>query len=148
MKDRGEPAISIWQKILGHWRSPGWQIKVNLHEDNTTAIHGVRTGKNPTMKTLERNFGVKVGYMHEQVCGTGDDGPPSPFTLIHTSSRHMSADIYTKGFTDKTLFSTLKQMINVYSPEQWRTLALSPKPNAEDEASVPSAESNLSLIHI
>ena len=88
------------------------------------------------MKTLERNFGTKVGYMHEQVCGTGADGPPSPFTLVHTASRHMSADIYTKGFTDRVLFSSLKQMINVYSQEQWRTLALSPKPNTEDEESV------------
>ena len=68
MKDRGEPALSIWQKILGTHKDQGWQVKINLHEDNTTAIHSVRTGKNPTMKTLERNFGVKVGYMHEQVC--------------------------------------------------------------------------------
>ena len=100
MKDRGEPALDIWQKLLEGDRPSGWEVQIKLHEDNTTAIHGVRTGKNPTMTTLQRNFGVKVGYMHERVCGNGE-GTPTPYVLVHTASRHMSADIYTKGFTNR-----------------------------------------------
>ena len=62
MKDRGEPALDIWQRLLGAHRPSGYKVKIKLHEDDTTAIHGVRTGKNPSMATLPRNFGVKVGY--------------------------------------------------------------------------------------
>ena len=61
MNEKGEPAIKIWDTLLGHFHRKvrtDWQLKINLQEDNTTAIQGVRNGKNPTMKTLERIFGI------------------------------------------------------------------------------------------
>ena len=48
--------------------------------------YAARTGKNPTMTTLERGFGVSIAYIHDRVT-SGD------FNLIHTESRDMSADI-------------------------------------------------------
>ena len=36
--------------------------------------------------------------------------------MIHTRSHDMSADIYTKGFTDVALFNRLRSLISVYSP--------------------------------
>ena len=92
-------------------------MKINLHEDNTTCIHCVRCG-NHTMKTLERNFGCKVSWMNDVVMGPKQDGQGTGYVLVHTGSKHMSADIYTKGFTDKTTFGNLKQLICVFTPAQ------------------------------
>ena len=58
MREKGEPALSIWQAILGRFHystDPSWKVKIHLHEDNTTCIHCVRCGNHP-MKTLKRNF--------------------------------------------------------------------------------------------
>ena len=120
MREKGESALSIWQAIL--WRfhaeeDSSWKMKVNLHEDNTTCIHCVRCG-NHTMKTLERNFGCKVSWMNDVVMGPKQDGQGSGYVLVHTGSKHMAADIYTKSFTDKATFGNLKQLINVFKPEQ------------------------------
>ena len=118
-----EPAIRIWQVLLAqfHRHDTSWKAKINLHEDNTTAIHAVRTGKNPTMKTLERKFGVEIGAMHDDIVGEDSCGTSTFYNLIHTTSKHMSADIYTKGFVDKNAFGALKQLINIFSPEQLTT---------------------------
>ncbi len=66
---------------------------VNVQEDNTSAITAASTGKNPTMKTLERCFGVSVAWINEQM-RSGD------YNMVHTRTHDMSADIYIKGFTD------------------------------------------------
>ena len=89
MKTKGEPAFSIWTRLLAQYHEEGWTVTIHLHEDNTTAIVGARTGKNPTMKTLERGFGVVIGWINEQIA-------KGFFNIIHTRTRHMSADIYTK----------------------------------------------------
>ena len=120
MREKGESALSLWQAILQRYHKdsdPEWKMKIHLHEDNTTAIHCVRCG-NHTMKTLERNFGCKVGWMHDVVMGPKQDGRDSSYALVHTGSKHMSADIYTKGFTDKLAFRGLKQLINVFTAKQ------------------------------
>ena len=66
MKNRGEPAIDIWTVLLAqyHTDDPDWKLQIYIHEDNTTAICGARSGKNPTMKTLERGFGVSIGWVN------------------------------------------------------------------------------------
>ncbi len=38
-----------------------------VHEDNTTCISAVSTGKNPTMKTLERCFGVSLSWLNNRM---------------------------------------------------------------------------------
>ncbi len=93
MKKRGETALIIWHRIMKQFHEPKWKAVVHLHEDNTTAIVAARTGKNPTMTTLERGFGVSIAYIHDRVMS-------GEFNLIHTESRDMSADIYTKGIAN------------------------------------------------
>ena len=70
------------------------------------------------MKTLERNFGCKVSWMNEVVMGPKQNGQGSGYVLVHTGSKHMAADIYTEGFTDKGAFGNLKKLINVFKPKQ------------------------------
>ena len=63
------------------------------------------------MKTLERNHGVVLGWMHERV-KAGD------YNLIHTRSEDMSADLYTKAFTQRPLWTRLRKLVNIYTPEE------------------------------
>ena len=105
IKTKGEPALCLWQKLLeryhGNKRCNGrsfnkqkrcepenrnqarepWKLRINNHEDNTTALTVAATGKNPTMKTLERCHGVSVASIHQGVL----DGV---YNWIHTRSEH------------------------------------------------------------
>ena len=60
MRERAEPCFIVWQILLGQYHEDGWNLMRNLYEDNTTCIICARTGKNATMKTLERRFGVSL----------------------------------------------------------------------------------------
>ena len=108
-------------------------MTVNVHEDNTTAIAGVRSGKNPTMKTLERGHGVSIGWLHERVA-TGD------YNLVHTRTTNMTADIFTKPFTDPVTWTRLRRLVNVYTPEEMENLILNPDYNDVNETDDEKAE--------
>ena len=71
------------------------------------------------MKTLERQRGVIISWIHSEII----DGR---YNIIHTRTEHMSADMFTKTFTDVGLWSRLRTLINVYSPEQLANLELNP----------------------
>ena len=108
MKNKGEPALDIWNVIMKqyHMEEEDWKMRMNVHEDNTTAITAVRTNKNQTMKTLERNHGVVLGWMHERV-------KEGNYNLIHTRSEDMSADLFTKAFTQKVIWTKLRKLVNI-----------------------------------
>ena len=103
--------------ILGQYHDKDWKLTVNVHEDNTTAIAGVRSGKNPIMRTLERGHGVSMGWLHERVA-TGD------YNSIHTRSTNMTADIFTKPFTDPVTWTRLRRLVNVYTPDEMKNMTL------------------------
>ena len=134
MKDRGETVFSLLEVILhqyhcdpktckfphckhGKHRATGepWPggewLRINLHEDNTTCIQSARTGKNQTMKTLERGFGVIIGWINEMINS-------GRYNLRHTGTDDMSADLYTKCIHDQNVWRHLKRIINVYDPKE------------------------------
>ena len=90
---------------------PRWTPVIFIHEDNTTCIIAYTTGKNPIMKDLERCFGVSLAWGHQRMM-SGD------YIMVHTRSHDNSADIYTKGFLNKTLFRRLKVLTNMYTQEE------------------------------
>ena len=102
MKAHGEPMLAMMAVILKAFRTtpaaPGQRlVKIFIHEDNATCTRTCVTGKNLTMKTLERCFGVSVQYIHGRI-ESGD------YVVVQTRSHDMQADIYTKGFNDKGYF--------------------------------------------
>ncbi len=131
MKKRGETALIIWYTMMQqfHDNHPEWKAVVNLHEDNTTAIVAARTGKNPTMTTLERGFGVSIAYIRNRVTS-------GELNLIHTESRDM-ADIYTKGIANPELFTRLRKLINVFSPQEIEKRNLQPKEYGKERDTIP-----------
>ena len=111
MKKRGEQALTLWQALLEQYHEDGWSASIVLHEDNTTAIIGARTGKNPTMKTLERGFGIDIGWNNERII-SGD------YELIHTSTKHMIADIYTKCMANPEDWHILRRLVGIFTEEE------------------------------
>jgi len=113
-----------------------WKIVIFLHEDNTVCIHAAKTGRNPTMKTLERNFGVSVAWLNERL-------KSGEYIIVHCGSKNMSADIYTKGFTDKCLWERLNQLTNVFTPAQIKDFNINPAVIKDEEDLVIRPVGNL-----
>ena len=54
LRTMGLPALSIWETLTG--KSP----KLLFHDDNQGIIGVVRSGRNPTMRHLERTHGIAI----------------------------------------------------------------------------------------
>ena len=83
------PQLDLWQHLFGH------NCRSVFHEDNESMIQVIRTGRNPTMRQLGRVHRVAIAVLHERL---GDPKTRDSVDLIHTPSKKMSADIYTKPF--------------------------------------------------
>ena len=95
----GLPALDLWQSVL-----PSCEVLV-VHEDNQAMIRIIETGKNPTMRYLHRTHRVSVAWLHEVFSG-------DHLTMVYEVSAKMCADIFTKGFTDKTSWDAVCRLIN------------------------------------
>ena len=116
-----------------HKDKPGWNLRIDLHDDNAATVQVALTGKNPTMKLLERGHGISVGQLHDYVKN-------GIINMIHTRSEHMAADIYTKLFVDPMLWNRLRMLINVYSPLEILRFDLNP-----DNSYLPVKDSVITL---
>ena len=86
-----------------------------FYDDNQTMIGVVRTGKNPTMRHLERSHGVCIAWMHE-VFQEGYVG------LAYEVTAKMAADVHTKAFKDGISWVHACQLINIFPPEHLQSL--------------------------
>ena len=106
------PAMDLGLTLL----RPGFQSF--FHEDNTALIRVIKTGRNPTMRHLQRVHRVNIASLHEK------------FSFIKGShvlcekSSTMAADIYTKAFTNQAQWTTAVEAIGLFSPRAQRLLGL------------------------
>ncbi|CAE7597851.1 unnamed protein product, partial [Symbiodinium pilosum] len=105
----GLPAITLWKLLSATDRN------FVFYDDNQTMIGVVRTGKNPTMRHLERSHGICIAWMHE-VFQEGYVG------LAYEVTAKMAADIHTKAFKDGISWAHACQLINIFPPEQLNTV--------------------------
>ena len=105
MSRLGLPAITLWQQLGG--KDPNFVF----YDDNQTMIGVVRTGKNPTVRHLERTHGISIGWMHSIF----QEGYVS---LAYEVAAKMAADIHTKSFKDSVSWTHACQLINIFPPEQ------------------------------
>ena len=94
-----------------------------IHEDNTTAIQAIKTGKNQTMRLLSRSNGVSVQMLHENLNGKKDE---VPYYVQYTDTQLMVADIHTKGFTDEKKWIHAQTMAGVMDPNALKDRMLMP----------------------
>ena len=87
MRAMGMPALKLLQRILK--KSPNFVF----YDDNKAMIGVVLSGRNPTMRRLERSHGVCISWTHEMF--TRDY-----MYLAYEVTDRMAADIYTKAFND------------------------------------------------
>ena len=100
------PAMDLWDTILP------MGLRGVFHKDNTAMIRVVQTNRNPTMKHLHRVHGVAIAFLHEQLAATGSK---CCCDLVHTDSKEMAADIYTKAFTDSSKWGQVCRLVGVTS---------------------------------
>ena len=102
------PFTDIAEKILPC-------VKGVIHEDNTTAIQAIKTGKNQTMKFLPRSNGVSIQMLHENMNGNNVN---VPFSVEYCDSYLMVADIHTKGFTELKKWTHAHETAGVMKPSK------------------------------
>ena len=105
--------------------------KAQFHEDNQAFIQVLKTGKNPTMKHVNRTFGISIQNLHtllgpskpENEQGQ-DDVKKLPVDVVYTPSDRMAADIHTKGFPDHEKWEHACRLINVVKTDSVRERVL------------------------
>ena len=71
----------------------------------------IRTGRNPTMRHLQRTHRVQVSWIHERY--TNQD-----FLFNHEGGDRMPPDVFTKMFADKDKWIRARQLINIVMPSE------------------------------
>ena len=71
----------------------------------------IRTGRNPTMRHLQRTHRVQVSWIHERY--TNQD-----FLFNHEGGDRMPPDVFAKMFADKDKWIRARQLINIVMPSE------------------------------
>ena len=103
LRAMGLPALSNWETMTG--KSP----KLLFHDDNQGMIGVVRSGKNPTMRHLERTHGISITSMHEHF-------KDSNCVRMYEVTSKMAAVIHTKGFKNPPAWKRACMLINLLDP--------------------------------
>jgi len=80
------PALQLWEKLKGV------PMEAMFMEDNTAAIKGLTTGKNPSMRHMSRTHRIDMAFVHETVVN-------KHVKVVHCPTDMMCADIFTKHYT-------------------------------------------------
>ena len=100
LRTMGVPVVDLWRIVAG--REP----QIVFHDDNQAMIAVIRSGKNPTMRHIERSHGISIVWMHEMFL-------LSYIILIYEITSKMAADIHTKAFRDPMAWKRACMLINV-----------------------------------
>ena len=73
-------------------------------------IRVIETGRNPTMRYLHRTHRISIATLHEIITGQVSD---TAINCEYTMSAEMAADIFTKGFTDKTKWNHAAKAVGI-----------------------------------
>ena len=104
LRTLGIPALSLWKVLAKVFP------QLLFHDDNQGMIGVVRSGRNPTMRHLERTHGISIVSMHEHF-------QKDHFVLIYEITAKMAADIHTKGFKNPMAWKKACMLINLLEPQ-------------------------------
>ena len=115
----GLPSLDLWDVILftcvpGRTQRTS-PVRMVFHEDNTAFIQVCRSGRNQTMRHLNRHHRISVGFLHEVF-------QRSDWELLYTPSEEMCADIFTKAFSDPTKWRAARMLVNIASKTELNEL--------------------------
>ena len=109
-KRRGIPPLAMSMPALRLMELLGKEPKFVYFDDNKAMISVARSGKNPTMRHLERSHGVAVTWMHDMF-------ERGYMCLAYEVTGRMAADIYTKAFSDPRKWKHACAQIGLLKPE-------------------------------
>ena len=104
----GLPSLQLWDCILGQGIR---RLVAILKEDNEAAIKVMNSGKNPTMRHMQRTHGLDLAWLTEQF-QKGD------YRIEYSPTRSMFADVFTKAFTDRLKWILAKKLIGHFKPDE------------------------------
>ena len=104
LRREGIPALQLWDVILQSKKV------LQFHEDNQSMIRVCETGRNPTMRHLNRTHGVCISWLKERF---DEDG----YNLFYERSAKQSGDIYTKMFDSADKWAAVCYLINIIDPK-------------------------------
>ena len=81
LRSLGLPALSLWETVTSV------QSSLCLYDDNQAMLAVARSGRNPTMRYMERTQGVSVAWLHEMF-------QQEHLALVYEISSKMAADIH------------------------------------------------------
>ncbi len=101
VRTEGLPALGLWQLVLGR------KIDLILLEDNTATMQVLKSGKNPTMRHLNRTHRVNFAWLSEvfRKC--------DQVHIAYCNTNEQAADLLTKGFTNPLLWERVRSLIGV-----------------------------------
>ena len=105
VRNSGLPAIGLWEVLLGK------KLVLKLEEDNSAAKRVAETGRNPTMRHLNRTHKVDLRFLHEQI----ENGN---MIIVQCPTDRMCADIFTKSFTNAEKWYHACNLIGHVYPSQ------------------------------
>ena len=59
LRTLGIPSISAWETLMK--REP----RIVFYDDNQAMINVMRSGRNPTMRHMERTHGISITWLHD-----------------------------------------------------------------------------------
>ena len=105
----GLPAMDVFDLVCGR------PVCLKLYEDNQAAIQVIKTGRNPTMRHLQRTHGISVRWLHDLFYPKDDMGntEQSVYQLEYIESKLQRADIFTKAFRDPKEWLRVQSLIGI-----------------------------------
>ena len=103
------PALAMCDKLL----PVGYDAI--FHEDNQAMIRVIETGRNPTMRYLHRTHRISIATLHEIITGQVTD---ANINCEYTTSANMAADVFTKGFTDKSKWRHATRSVGIIDVDE------------------------------
>ena len=103
LRTLGLPIMAIAERL---WREGfNAQITLILYEDNQAAVRVFETGRNPTMRSLNKSHSISLAQCHNLVSRRVQElgqSPPTHMSVVYCDTRQQRADIFTKPFTNQT----------------------------------------------
>ena len=100
LRREGIPALQLWEVVLQD------KQELQFHEDNQSMIRVCETGRNPTMRHLNRTHGVFISWLTERF-------DEDSYRLFYERSAKQSGDIYTNMFDNAEKWAAVCYLINV-----------------------------------